>query len=374
MVESDYYGNTYPLLLPKYLRKTYLQTFDRYDNKWQPWLMKMLPKKVAPGNGSKRYWTRPRDVDPQGMATYHAPDEAVEPMNRETVDVWSYNTRMLANAFTRGKQEFRNDFQAGILERVHGQMMEYLTAFINRSIEYTLTKFVYGVTNFMSRFTNQDLDRQGIANVRTGKFNGSDSDLQGHNWGDTENSDPFKDLAFLKERYKYLANEQPEYLMIGRTTEYKLEINDKLEDKLIRIKDTTQGMLGDYLQGVELIKVFGQTYKDIPGATADKIGMPGAGDYAMHTWDNANKNDMMVESVSGNDWEWGVLGSRDIGEVACGYVDEDHKDQRQNPTNIFIEQWEERNPKRIWTSAKLMLCPVVYDYAKAMLVKQLAQQ
>lgn len=373
MASSDQYGNTYSLLMPKYLRKHYLKEFDIYDEEWQAWFMKMMPKKVGPGQGAKRHFTRPRRADPQGMATFHEPDEAIEPMNRPTVDVWNYNTRMLGNAFTRGKQEFKGDFEGDLLSRVHADMMKWLTQFINRAIEYTLTKFAYGESNIMSRFTDQDLDRQAIANLDSGEFNSAASDLQGHNWGDEANANPFKDLAFLKERYKYMANKQATYLMIGRQTEYKLEINDELKDRLIRIENTTQEILGDYLAGIELIKVVGQTYKDIPNA-ANNLGMPGVGDYSEHTWDNANIYDMMVETIGGNSWEWGVLGTSNIGEVSCGYVDEDHKAQRGNPTNIFVEQWQERNPKAVWTSAKMMFCPVVYDYADIMLLRKMAQQ
>lgn len=373
MATSDQYGSLYSELMPRYLRKHYLQQFDKFDSEWQPWFMKMMPKKVGPGNGSKRFFTRPRGADPQGMANYHAPDEAIEPMNRGTPEIWNYSTRMLANAFTRTKQEFREDFEGDFLARAHADMMEYLTIFINRAVEYTLSHFMYGTEAIMARFTDQDLDRQGIADLESGEFNGAASELTGYNWGDEDNALPFHDLAFLKERYKYMANEAPTQLMIGRMTEYKLEVNEDVKDRMIRVENAQQEVLGDYLAGINLIKVVGQTYKDIPGA-APRIGMPGAGDYAMHTWNNANKNEMMTEQIGGNTWEWGILGSKNVGEVSCGWVDEDHRDQRGAPTEIFVEQWDERNPKAVWTSAKFMFCPVVYDYANAMLIRRLCQQ
>lgn len=373
-MDTDQYGNLYSDYMPTYLRKHYLKRVDEYDKEWQPWLMKMIPKKVGPGDGSKSYFTRPKRADPQGMATYQAPDEAVIPMNRGTVSEWNYHTRMLANGFTKTRDEFKEDFEGDFLSRAQDDMLRFLTEFINRSIEYTLTRFAYGDTNVVGRFTDQTFERQGIVDLAAGTFNGdAASDLEGTSWNDAANALPHDDIAFMKERYKYMANKRPAYLAIGRRTEFKLETNDDVKDRMIRVENAQNEILGDYLAGINLVKVVGQTYKDDPSA-ANNIGMPGAGDYTMHTWDNANKHDMMTETIGGNTWEWGIMGGREIGEVSCGWVDEDHRTERNNPTEIFIEQWDERNPKQVWTTAKMSICPVVYDYANIMLVRRMAQQ
>lgn len=365
------------MLVPDYLRNRYMELLDWFDKEWEPWFMRMMPKVVAPGRGSHKYWRRDRGADPQGMAKFYNHDEAVEPMNYPSVRPWNYSTRMLGNALTRRKTMFKEDFADGIIDKAHAEMMENLTKFINRSIEYTLCQFMYGNTTVMAHFTDQDLNRQGICDLNTGNFNGvAASELGGTTWDDFSGGTPavFSDLAFLKERYKYLAGRNPEYMMIGRKSEYNLEINDDLLDRLIRLKDTTNGVLGDYLMGLQLIKVVGQTYKDIPGANALAEGMPGVGEYLEMDWTNLNRKDMMIHQIAGNDYEWSIIGVGDVGEVKCAFVDEDHRDERGTPTEIFIEQWEERNPKTVWTSAKLEVCPEIKDYAKVLLVKAVAQQ
>lgn len=365
------------MLVPDYLRRRYLELLDWFDKEFEPYFMRMFPKVIGPGRGSHKYWNRLRGADPQGMAKFYDEDEAVEPMNYPSVRPWSYVTRTLANAITRRKTMFKEDFEDGIIDKAHAEMLENLTKFINRSIEYTLTKFVYGDTTTMGQFTNQDLNRQGVVDLINKTFNGvTASELGGKAWDDFGTGTPpvFSDLAFLKERYRYLANKNAEYMMIGRKSEYNLEINDDLLDRLIRLKDTTQGVLGDYLMGLELIKVVGQTYKDIPGSDLIAEGMPGKGDYLELDWTRANRKDMMIHDVSGTDYEWSIIGVGDVGEVKCAWVDEDHRDERGSPTEIFIEQWEERNPKAVWTSAKLEICPEVSDYAKILLVKAVAAQ
>ncbi len=365
------------MLVPAWLRRRYINLMDWYDKEWQPWFMKMLPKTVAPGRGAKDYWVRPYGADPQGMAKFYGDDEAIEPMNYPHVVPWVYNCRKLGNAFRRNKKTFKEDFLEGIVEKTHAELMEYLTQWINRSIEFILTKFAYGELNTINRFTNQNLNRQGVAHLKDGEFNGVvASELGGKSWSNFTSTTPpvFSDLAFLKERYSYMANKKPAFMMIGRKTEYFLEINDDLLDRLIRLKDTTQGVLGEYLMGLNLVKVIGQTYKEIPGADETLEGMPGRGDYMAMDWTNLNKKEMMTEKIGGNTYEWSVIGTRDVGEVKCAWVDEDHRDQRGSPTEMFIEQWDEKNPKQVWTSAQLKFCPEIRDYSNLMLVKAVAMQ
>jgi hypothetical protein len=252
-----------------------------------------------------------------------------------------------------------------------------LTKYINRAIEYVLTRFAYGDLDVIRSFTTQDLNRQGIARLDNGQFNSVvTSGLGGVSWDDFTAGTPpvFSDLAYLKKQYKRMANKSPVYMMIGRETEYNLELNDALLDRLIRIEDTTQGVLGDYLMGLQLIKVVGQTYKEIPGADELAIGMPGDGDYLEQDWNNLNKKDMMVESIGGSNFEWSIIGSKEVGSIKCGWVDEDHRDQRENPTDIFVEQFVENRPKQIWTQAQIEYCPYVEDYANIMLVRSVAEQ
>jgi hypothetical protein len=371
-------GNTADyMIVPDYLRENYLKLIDEYDKEWQPWFLNMFPKQVGPGRGSQRRFIRPRMADPQGIAKIYGEDEAIEPMNYPHVRPWSYMTRKLGNAFRRNKRTFKEDFKDGIIDRAHAQLVENLTKFINRGLEFMLTRFAYGDQIVMPQFTDQNLNRQAVVNLRAGLFNGAaDARLGAQSWDNFGPGTPpvFEDLAHLKERFKFMAGMNPKYMMIGRMTEYVLEINDDLLDRLIRIQDTTQGVLGEYLMGLNLVKVVGQTYKDIPGADVTLEGMPGKGDYLEQDWNRLNKQDMMVENFAGGIYEWSIIGVDGVGEVSCGWVDEDHKSERGSPTDIFVEQWEARNPKQVWTTAQLEVCPVVYDYSKMMLVRGVAAQ
>ena len=368
------------MLVPAYLREQYLKLVDEYDNKWQPLFEAMMPRVIAEGRGSKHYWTRPRMADPQMIAKFYENDERIEPMAHPHARVWTYNTRMTGNMFRRGKREFAGDFLGGILERKHSMLLENLTKSINRNIEYTLCQFALGNTTTIEEFTNQDTNRQAYADINAGSFRGTvvTGSLGGTRWDDFSggagnHADVFGDLAYLVERFEYLQGESPTIFYIGRKTALALEKNEKILSRLIYFHDTTDGVLGATIQGLKLVKVTGQTYKEVPGVETLAEGYPGKGDYLELDWEHLNRKDMMVE-VSGNDsFEWGVITNGNAGEVACGWVDEDHQ-ARGSPTSIFIEQWDERNPKQVFTTAKLEYCPEVYDYSKIMIANRLSKQ
>lgn len=371
-------GNTSDyMIIPAWLRKTYLDILDWFDKEWEPWFSRMMPRVKGPGDGSLRFWTRDRGADPQGMAKHYGEDEAIEPMNYPHIRPWNYSTRKLGNAFRRNKRLFKEDFKQGIIDKAHSEMMENLTKQINRAIEYMLTRFAYGDLTSIRTFTDQDLNRQGVVHLRQGTFNGTAATgLGGTSWDNFSAGTPsiFEDLAYIKKQYKRMANKNPVYMMIGRETEYNLELNDDLLDRLIRIEDTTKGVLGDYLMGLQLIKVVGQTFKEIPGADQLAIGMPGEGDYLEQDWNRLNKEDMMVENMAGGVYEWSIVGTKEVGEIKCGWIDDDHKDQRSSPVEIFVEQFEENRPKQVWTQAQIEYCPYIFDYANIMLIRGVAEQ
>ena len=366
-----------PMIVPDYLRNLIITMIDSFDKEWSPQFSVMMPREPGPGRGSKRTWTRIRTADPQGMARIYGEYEQIVPMNKAHVRPWTYNVRKLGNAFYRTKTQFVEDFKEGIIEKAHAEELENLVKFIDRAIEYILTRFAYGDATTMSQFTNQDTNRQGRANIAAGTFRGVvTTGLGGVRWDDFSAGTPpvFSDLAFLKKRFKQMAGVEPKYFMIGRETEYALELNADLLNRLIRITDTTQGIVGSALMGLNLIKVTGQTYKDIPGATNDQVGMPGMGDFLEQDWEHLNKHDMMTEIIGSDVYEWGVIGTDDVGSVKCGWVDTDHRDQRNSPTEIFIEQVQQQSPKLIETRAQIAICPEVKDYAHIMLVRGLAIQ
>ena len=369
------------MLVPAYLRQMYLKLVDDYDNKWQPLFSLMMPRVIAEGRGSKSYWTRPRMADPQMIAKFYENDERIEPMAHPHVRSWTYNTRMTANMFRRNKRMFAGDFIGGILERAHARLLENLTKSINRNIEFTLCQFALGNIETMEEFTNQDTNRQAYADIDAGSFRDVvvSGDLGGIRWDDFSggvggHANVNDDLAYLVERFEFLQGETPTIFYIGRKTALALEKNENLLKRLIYFHDTTDGVLGATLQGLKLVKITGQTYKEVPGVETLDEGYPGKGDYLELDWEHINRKDMMVEEADyGRNFEWGIITNGNAGEVACGWVDEDHQ-ARGSPTSMFIEQWDEKNPKQVFTTAKLEYCPEVYDYAKIMLVKRLAEQ
>ena len=379
---ADVIGNLSDnMLVPAYLREQYLKLVDEYDTKWQPLFEKMMPRVIAEGRGSKHYWTRPRMADPQMIAKFYENDDRIEPMAHPHARVWTYNTRMTGNMFRRNKRLFAGDFKGGILERAHARLLENLTKSIDRNIEYTLCQFALGNVETMEEFTNQDTNRQAYCDINGGTFRGAatgSDGLGGTRWDDFSggagaHANIFDDLAYLVERFEFLAGESPTTFYIGRKTALALEKNENLLSRLIYFHDTTDGVLGATIQGLKLVKITGQTYKEVPGVETLAEGYPGKGDYLELDWEHLNRKDMMTEFSGGETYEWGIITNGNAGEVACGWVDEDHQ-VRGNPTSIFIEQWDEKNPKQIFTTAKLEYCPEVYDYDKIMLVKKLSKQ
>ena len=373
------------MLIPAYLRQNYLKLVDDYDTKWEPLFSKMMPRVIAEGRGSKHYWTRPRMADPQMIAKFYEYDERIEPMAHPHVRNWTYQTRMTGNMFRRNKRLFAGDFIGGILERAHARLLENLTKSIDRNIEYTLCQFALGNVTTMEEFTNQDINRQAFCDIDAGTFRGASTGtdgLGGVRWDDFSggagnHANIFDDLAYLVERFEYLAGESPTIFYIGRKTALALEKNENLLSRLIYFHDTTDGVLGATIQGLKLIKITGQTYKEVPGVETLDEGYPGKGDYLELDWAHLNRRDMMAKpsgigDPAGYFYEWGIITNGNAGEVACGWVDEDHQ-SRGNPTKIFIEQWDEKNPKQVFTTAKLDYCPEVFDYAKIMRLEKLAR-
>ena len=226
----------------------------------------------------------------------------------------------------------------------------------------------------MASFSTQTLERQATANVRTGTFRGgADANLAAGAWSDIT-KDVFKDLNYLKDRFELMSGELPEFLALGRVTTRHLEDNTKLLERLINFKDTTQGVLGAAIQGLKIVRVVGNTYKDVPGINTDLEGYPGKGDYLRQTWDRLNKVDMMTKEYGSGRWEWGLMANRQLGYTACGWTHKLHKKARKSPTEFYMHQVIEHDPLEIKNIAEISVTPVVTDFANALRIDQTAMQ
>lgn len=368
------YSNLHQMeAIPTYLKKFHLAQIDEFDNEWMPMFMRFMPKQSSPGldqGGSGKQFSMPWIADPQAMARYHDPREQVKMMADPHVDAITFNCRTIKNGFAQDLEEFEGDFAGGVIAQKRRMMDKNLVKNINRTIEYTLTRYVYGDPVVMGAFSNQGLERYAYANIRAGTFRGvASAQLGGQQWGFPA-ANIFRDINWLKDRYELMSGELPEFMALGRATVRNMENNDGLLDRLIHIKDTTQGLLGSAIQGLKITRVVGQTYKDVPGINVNEEGYPGKGDYLRQTWDRLNKIEMMTQVGGGHRWEWGLMANRSLGFVACAWTHKLHQQQRVNPTEMFSRSFVEHDPLEIKNVAEITVCPVVNDFAYALRLDQ----
>jgi len=365
---------TEPALIPTWLYKRYIESIDFYDAEWKPMLQRLMPRRPAPGKGSKKHFSMPWLADPQGMAKFTDPRERTPMMGAPHIEGITYNCRTIRNGYPEDMEEFEEDFENGVIQEKRRMIDRNLIRYIERLIEYTLTRYVYGDPVVMATFSTDATVRQGQANVRTGTFRGvADPHLGGIQWGNVA-ANIFRDLNYLKDRFELMSGEEANSLVIGRVTTRSMEDNNGLLNRLIQIKDTTQGVLGAAIQGLKIVRVVGQSYKEVPGINTNREGYPGQGDYLRQTWNRLNKIDMMTTLYNSGRWEWGLITNGNIGFTACGWTHKLHQKQRSSPTDFFVRQWVEHDPLEVKNEAAITCTPVVRDFAYAFRLDQLAMQ
>jgi len=379
MSMSQEYGNLSDIeLIPIPLRKHYLDLLETFDTEWKPLFTRFMPKVVGDGEGSKKEQSLGYDADPQLMAKFHDPRERVQVMNAPHMLFETVRARTLKMAFREDLEEFEGDFQKNVIARKHASLLRSLTRSINRSVEWTLTNYVFGNAATLAVFGNQNPDRQARANMAAGTFNGAASaHLSGRRWDQAYVAGTptiFNELNYLKDRFELMAGEEPEFLVIGRVTTRSLEDDANLLNRLIQIKDTTQGVLGAAIQGLKIIRVVGQTYKEAPGVDVTQEGFPGGGDYLRQSWARLNKIDMMTQLLGGNRVEWGMITNRHLGETRCAWVHKPHAEQRANPTQMYIKQWQNEDPLENKTRAAFCFTPLIKDWAQSLIIERTAIQ
>ena len=363
-----------PHLIPTWLHKRYIEAIDFFDEEWKPMFMRMMPKRPAPGAGSKQHFSLPWIADPQGMARYHDARERVSMMGAPHIEGITFNTRTIKNGYPEDMEEFEEDFLNGVIQAKRLMLDRNMIRNINRTLEYTLCRYIYGDPVVMAAFSTQTTNRLGFCNVRTGTFRGAaDANLGGNSWN-LPAALIFRDLNYLKDLFEFMSGEEATFLAIGRVTTRSLENNNNLLSRLIQIKDTTQGVLGAAIQGLRIVRVIGQTYKEVPGINTDNEGYPGRGDYLRQTWARLNKIDMMTTEYASGRWEWGIMTNGNMGYTACGWVHKLHKAQRGNPTEFYIRQWQDHDTLEVKNSASIAITPVVTDFSNVMRIDQTAMQ
>lgn len=374
MAEHTYGNLTDIHMIPDYLRVHYVKLLDVFDNEWKPMFTRFMPKVEGDGQGSKKDQTLAYFADPQLMAKFHDPLEAVQVMNAPHIKPEVVRARTVALAFREDVEEFEGDFTNGVIQKKHAMMVRNLTRAINRTVEWTLTRYIFADANIMNSFGYQSNDRQARADLYPQHFNGVvDTHLQGTMW-DNLNTDVFKDLNYLKDRYELMAGDLPEFLVIGRVTARSLEDNPNLLNRLINIKDTTQGVLGSAVQALKIVRVVGQTYKEDPNVDISQEGFPGAGDYLRQTWARLNKIDMMTQMYGAFRCEWGMITNRNLGETRCAWVHKKHQAQRASPTQFYMKTIEKDDPEDIKFMAKFCFTPFVLDWAQSLIIERTAAQ
>ena len=72
--------------------------------------------------------------------------------------------------------------------------------------------------------------------------------------GNEKPIDYFTYINKLKEKYELKTGLEPTHLIVDINNYYKMENSEDLLKRLIYVKDTTQGVLGNYIAGLKIIK------------------------------------------------------------------------------------------------------------------------
>lgn len=66
--------------------------------------------------------------------------------------------------------------------------------------------------------------------------------------------DYFKAINKLKEQFELETGLEPTHLIVGIEDYYKMENSDNLLQRLIYVKDTSQGVVGSQILGLKILK------------------------------------------------------------------------------------------------------------------------
>lgn len=376
------YGNLEaPWMIPEAMRERHLLNIRLYDWKFSPVLQEIFPKTPAPDGGANKFdW--PIMVNPEPMAMLFQQDEEAPVLNAGGIGLESFSTRISKSAFQRRSDEFRRDFKDNLISLKYQILAEMIMESVNRRVEFELANYLYGNTYAIGQFSEQasNLGRFLVADLETGQFldyagaKVRDNLLSGSRWDAHTTADPLRDIATIQRMHEDMMGSSLTKGFIGPETAMWLSLNEKVIEQLKYIRDTTDGILGTALHGINITKVIGQTYKEVPSAAnAGVLGYPGLGDVDIDKWTDRNKVEIMVDgSPSAGCREWGIFSEDTVGRTFYGFLHTEHEAQsRGDPTRPFTWTWREQDPFKVKTRVGIAFCPAVEDFAKYILVKNM---
>jgi len=370
-----------PWLIPEAFRERHMLSIRGYDWKFTPVLQDIFPKTPSPDGGSNKFdW--PIMVNPEPMAMLFQQDEETPIMNAGGIDLETFSTRISKAAFQRRSDEFRRDFKDNLISLKYQMLTKMIMESVNRRIEFELANYVYGNTYAIGQFSDQasNLGRFLVADLEAGTFVDKDGStvrsglLSGSRWDAHTTADPLRDIATIQRMHEDMMGSSLTKGFIGPESAMWLSLNRRVIEDLKYVLDTTKGVLGVAMHGINITKVVGQTYKDAPSnANAGLLGMPGLGDVDIDKWSDRNKVEIMVDgSPSAGCREWGLFTEDTIGRTFYGFVHTEHEAQSGgNPTVPFTWTWREQDPFKVKTRVAIAFCPAVEDFAKYILVKNM---
>lgn len=369
-----------PELIPELFRERHWELIRTFDRVFKPVLTDILPMTEAADGGAQRFeW--PIYTAARPMARLYDAEEPTRYLSAPAVKSETFFTRITKAGFMRRFDEFKRDFSHNLISLKYQIMAESMVEAIAKRIEFEAANVIYQNPVALAQYSaNQDTSRGLVADVSGGKFYQADKSteitelggLLSGQWWHKNTADIFRDFAAIKRAKEDMTGKELSKAFFGPETCMWIDINATIIDRLKYIKDTTDGVIGQSVQGITIKKVMGNNLKDsaanqAAAATSPKFGMPGLGDLDYDKWNDRNKVPIMVDRGT-RGREWGIMADDIVGRTFNSYIHTLHQEQAGTAMQPFMYQFSEQEPFRVKIRMERMFAPVIEDYASYVLL------
>lgn len=357
-----------PTVIPHWMRRRHIAAWRVFDGKWSPFIFDVMPPGVPEGisRGSMEdRFTWPKTVDAMGMSPIMNVEDYA-PKIEVGVDAEMFRARLTKIGYTMRTDEFQRNFIDGIFTRKYQTLTEACFKYMSRLIEYSATKYIYGDTNVIKSFSNQNdhMERQ-LKLTASDSDDATDYNITGTAWNNTGSAKPYQDVAAVDKACSDLVGESITRAYFGQSAVFYCQLNDDLKARTQYTKDITGGVLGMSILGIPIVKVSAQRYKIDASASSSMLFYPGTGSLAEDQWASRNQYHMMLDSDRSH--EWALFTPGDIGFNFWARVNNE-SESLEEPYKVITK--EKRPSVQYHVRFERKFCPAVKDWARAIILDQ----
>ena len=353
--------------------------FKMYDDKFQPQMVDLFPKTVAPAQYEggptpsihDQFFIR-TGVNPQGMAR---PGHARE---RRTPKTWGMEKEwMQGRPFnewgpTTNPFVFDHEIKSGLLGRVNQKLVQFAFENIARRIEFELVEYVQcqqAVLDYYGDQYTKQGDRFKVLDATEAVTTEADY-LSGTRWDDHTNSDIIDQLSLIQLFVESMGQVTPTEGYIGPNTAYHIMQNEKMQSFKKYHSDLVANPLNISVGGFNMHRVVGLTYKT-DSAMSGRVGYPGFGNLNKDNWTTRSMTHMMRDAaaVDGIDTEWAIFTPGQLGNTYCVRT----LPQHNNPLVPYGHSWTDVETQQVYSTVSIGIAPHVDDFADYTIVKNIAK-